>query len=1054
MRRLLLTLLLATTASNVFATPIPNAVTSYSDLTYALTHGGTWNVTANITMNGTSVFDGVSNVAPANSTLTLIGACSPGPCVLDGAGKFGHFVVQSGWLLLQGLTLANGARGYSTVGWTSSTPPIIYDPCPRGSWWTDGGINGGYFDSTSDGTPQGWHQRNLSPVNRSYCGSTVVLPTANFSASNCVFSNNFGFGDSSNGNIGAGGALTLIVAPNFFFSLLNCTFKNNKLNAPVYYHLAPRDSLGGAVYIVQVTLLAGNVVDQSSGLPLPYSLPLSSSSPGHGLIFGCTFSNNVATFSGGAIYSRLTIGSVVIDSCLFMGNVVGQASVIPKSGVGVSGGAISLKGQYTGNYRVINAAPFSVRAKYVLRRTVFSGNSAGILTGSSATNPFPTTSGGAIFSSFSGLSLHIENCTFSGNAAHQGGAVFFSSTSEMANILTEDPEHTTSSYDYYGSTSSTTTSSAQVKVLYASSDLSSVPRATETGYGLSISGSTFNGNTALGGYLASGGALFVSCALVNVSTSTFANNSVTDPTPPAQPGVSTGGAIVATNDCLTSNAVTHPTVTALVVDSCAFISNYAAYRGGAIALAQSARFQPFPSSSHVFGVSLAATRTSFSGHGINTIVGGAVYAETNSRASFANCSFSGNMAVNGAATYQTGGTVMSFSNSSFSGNSATLGGCAYLSSGGNISFDASSTFTSNSATIGSVLYTNDTVPGLTVAGALVNRSGSPWLVADVSNIALNYGQAIAHTPTNYTVLVRGAPVGSTLITRSGAPLLLSVVLTDAYNQTVAFWQDMTVVASCSSSPAALSGKTQTAYALGSASLSTLAVSGTVGQSFPLVVTLASLTLSLISPAVRVNITITIDSCKPLETFDASSLRCLCAVGTYLNSTSGECIRCPAGTFSPQAGATVCQINPTGQVSVTVTTAISTVVLHGVPTSTLGTAQYSFIRESVGNVLNISGSSVRVVSVLPLSTNRHLLSSTSLNVSVTTTATAQTTAVLAGLNDTSVFGTHLTSLLQASGDVRLAVITGATATAPAASFQYTTQECSEGAPSLHVRSCSK
>jgi len=1024
--RLLSLLLLALAATRAACDGI---VTNYTDLQLALASGGTWTVVNNIAMQSGTVYAGAGNT---NVTLTLVGACAASPCALDGASRVGHFNVANGTLHLVGLTLANGVRGLSPDG-------TVHDDCVT--------IN------------------TVRADHKQFCSCTVVQPGAIFTATDVVWSNNLGYGLGTALGGGYGGALALVLAPVFSFSLLGCSFLNNSV-IQTTGRIPARANYGGAVSIEQST-----------------SAFYLSGTPGTGLIKNSLFSGNVANQGGGAVYGRVIVGNVTVDGCVFENNVAGQvavATITSSDGNTISGGALFLTHAPGLNFHYL---AFSSRAYYLFFNTSFISNSAGIPAGPGATLPFPPATGGAIFSGGAGFRIGLLNCTFKGNSAHQGGALFVDGRTLVPKLVTEVQTTTTSTSGDYATSEQVTDFNA------ASGNLAFL-----TGYGTFISNTQFLDNMAVGGFFSSGGAIFLTCAQMNISRSLFVGNSVPDPAPPGQPGVSAGGAILATNDC-SNHYSSLPIVTPLFIAETDFIANAASYFGSAIALAQNGRFRLSPFPSHDSGIALSATSCTFSANGNgSSLLGGAVFSEANATASFTNCAFCNNHAQRGGAAFLGLGSTADFSGSNFSSNMATLGGCVYESSGSRLSLSTVATnhFSANIATIGAVLYTEAVLGSLAVSsvavGVLVNLSGSPWILGS-NNVPQNYGQAVAHAPTSYTILANGMPVGATVLARSGVGLGISVVLTDAYNQTVLFWQDLTVKAACAASPTSLSGTLEASYALGSASLSTLALSGSILQSFNLSLTLASSTLPLFSPALVVSLTVIIAPCDAGETFDAASLKCLCSGGMFKNSSgfcqqcmpgsysptfgsvgclscspgsisnanftgcslcsvgeyqSGEvCTRCPTGTFSPSPGAATCLSNPPGQVSVTVTTATTSLLLYNVSVWALGAGQYSVLKQALASLLNLSGSSVTISNPIPRSAMRMLLISTGLTVAVTSTDNATAAAMLTTLSNASYFASQLTATLQLSMDASLSVISGAAVTLPTTSTAFSTQPCAAG-----------
>lgn len=993
--RLLSLLLLALAATRAACDGI---VTTYTDLQLALASGGTWTVVSDIAMQNGTVYNGASN---ANATLTLVGACAAAsPCVLDGGGNTSHFNVISGTLALVSLWLSNGARGTNSQ-----------DQCVT-----------------------------ISTVYPAvFCGSTVVQPAANFSATDVVWYNNQGYGVPS--HAGAGGALSLAVGLVFSFRLTGCTFEANTVTLPTGgpSGRAPQASVGGAIFISQFGL----------GPFTPYvSLP---AGPGLGSIVNSKFIGNSATLSGGALYSYITVGNITVEGCTFSDNVAGQATAVLSSG-SISGGAVYILGHSSAAYTYLLTTPFSFRAHYLFSGCNFTGNTAGILSGSGASFPFPPTQGGAIFSQYGGRGIAIINSTFTHNSAHQGGAIYFSGSSAVRlDFNAADPVLDSATSDY---------------VTTSGGDTAGTPFVNTTGYLLSISNSSFNNNTAVGGFFAAGGALFVSCAEVVVDRVYFGGNGVPDPAPPAQPGVSAGGAILATNACIAPSALL-PVVTALDVTGSRFEANYATNMGAGVALAQSARFSLIQVPSQTFNMSFSASGGAFVSNSLssNNGLGGALFTDSSSSASFTSTDFEYNSANFGGVIYQADSSASAFSGGALTGNTAQLGGCVYLAGASTISLSSASTiFLNNSAAQGAVVYTEEALMDVVVtsstSGILAVRNGAAFINGS-ANVPLNYGAGLAGVPRNFSLMAGGAPVVApyNLSARSGAPLNLTVLVYDVYDQLVAYWNDLSVKAACVSltstsgttacTATTLGGTSQAPYVQHAASLPDHYAQGLVGTVVHAALTLSSPLLAAFNPPVVLPLTITMMPCGLLQSFDASTLRCVCVAGSSLNA-SGSCNLCPRGTYSATTNSPICLANPAGEVSTTTTTFLSSIAFRGLSVTSFGAPEAALIKASFSAILAAEAVTVGITAASPLFSRRLLSSNTSLTFTVLTTDDAAAAAVQAALGNTTAFSSNLVAALRQSADAVLAGVTSVEAAPPTVISAYSTKPCPAGTFILALR----
>jgi predicted outer membrane repeat protein len=263
--------------------------------------------------------------------------------------------------------------------------------------------------------------------------------------------------------------------------------------------------------------------------------------------------------------------------------------------------------------------------------------------------------------------------------------------------------------------------------------------------------------------------------------------------------------------------------------------------------------------------------------------------------------YSNHTGVNGSAVCLSGGASGSVSGDTFTRNTATsFGGGIYADASSQLSVSANTSFAQNTAVVGACAF-------------IASVAQSPPVVSSASNNgASNYGSGGASPPAAFTLSLGGVALAAApggvynLSSSSSTALGLSVALQDAYGSAVSFWQDFTADITCPGCPAgALLGATHSVYFSSASTFGSLAVAGAPGSVFPLQLLLASPTIPLFVGGLRVNMTVTVTPCPPLQTFDPTSRRCQCGAGSFLNGASGTCSACPVGTYTPLAGATGC-----------------------------------------------------------------------------------------------------------------------------------------------------
>ena len=243
------------------------------------------------------------------------------------------------------------------------------------------------------------------------------------------------------------------------------------------------------------------------------------------------------------------------------------------------------------------------------------------------------------------------------------------------------------------------------------------------------------------------------------------------------------------------------------------------------------------------------------------------------------------------------GTNLTSSNSVYNSNTAASGGVFSLATDPTkwavpyALLLSNITAAGNAATSGAFTYHNDRTP-LRVACAGCTLSG---------NTQANAGAV--PTYFNASAALLSSPSGRLLPT-------LNVTLFDADGNVVNTWQDLVVTISAGSFTG-LSGTTSASYSAGAASFSTLVASDVVGARRVLTYTLSSPTLTALGSLTNTNptgtVTVVVQPCASTEVFDNTTLRCRCAVGSFLNATSAQCQTCGYGYVSTTTGAVACDL---------------------------------------------------------------------------------------------------------------------------------------------------
>ena len=1051
------------------------AVSRLEELRAAAFNGGPYYVNAHLNLTGSLSLNGT------NTSLTLLGnttACG-GLCVLDAKQKGGHFVVSMGYTLtVDRIAFVNSARGGH-----DSEPCLggivrgegIGDALTLSRNCTPGQLGAGYLNIA--------HLNDL-PCGFLRCSSIIVAANASLFVNNSLFANNTG----NAGQFGAmGAAISIVATVGRGLSIENTRFINNVVQD---WASGSWGNSGGAISIDQpfsamnypisptfYTTTDSSHWDWDSIYPAPPPRFLEFQ------ILNCTFTQNQAA-RGGALFLALNSGTLNITGSTFDGNVaLGTFNWL--SGLG---GAI-----YAHQY--VNSRPFKgavndygmpdpdfkfpLHPHYIITACQFLNNAARpksvfLAKGIEAV----ASKGGAVAAQSGGYGISFVRCTFTGNSAANGGALFYSGNSRTNDLfLYNQGLFSKEQVEAYNATDDTfhvpLLDYAQVAEIESdgSDYMSLAPYAEDSSYLLFIDGSTFADNTATSGVtVATGGALHIDCGTAVISGSLFSANSIMS-TGTSFDALNSGGALYATNDCLTADAAHRLTTNVTVLDS-TFVSNQAYASGAAVA----ALDHVYPGSGLQGGtIELAFTGSSFENNA-GSQRGGALYLDVTSHATLLRCNLTGNAADQGGAIYVLGGAAQhNFSYSRFTGNAASMGGAVAAAGAAVIAtnsclYDANTAVNGSGVAIltGSALYSEGDVYSSNAAsafGGAVFSAGNATLSSSImsrntalvgaavfsaaaltlspsaalDNAAKNYGPVTATLPASYALFYSGGVslplTGAALSAPSGATLNLSLQMYDSYSQAVSSWPDLAADISCLScgGSSAIIGNTNAVYFSYLAAFPALAVSGGVGSKAVLGLKVASPSIPLFGASgITINVSVTIAPCGPLEMFQ--NLRCVCAPGTFLNGTSQQCQTCSPGSFSPAPGAVSCTVNPPGFASSTQTTFSSSVTLSGVSAANFGAGQNSTLTATLASTLAAPTAAVLVTAVTSGSpSGRHLLqASAAAAFSVTTVNTTLAPALRKALNASTAFAAALASSLLSSNDPVLSAVTGVAAALPAES----------------------
>jgi hypothetical protein len=317
-------------------------VSNLDQLQAAVATGGTYSITAHITLTGSLTLNGT------NTSLTLLGSTSDcgGLCVLDANLVGGHFVVPMNYtLVMDSVTLVNSRRG---VGWPeacvggvlpgSAQPLTMSGRCSAGPF--------SYADLSNR-----WNDWNDIPCANLMCSSVVVAANASLYVANSRFSSNGGTSDAS--YIALGAAIGMIPAAHGEFVITNTSFVDNFVQSTVGSTL----NSGGAIAMLQpynafeypVHFRGGFAAEseiaasRSSDLDYLDMSYLTTRTGGGGYkppitLTDCIFSGNTAQ-TGGALFLALNAGNLTVERCTFHDNTA-QGNYQLASG---AGGAVYIR---------------------------------------------------------------------------------------------------------------------------------------------------------------------------------------------------------------------------------------------------------------------------------------------------------------------------------------------------------------------------------------------------------------------------------------------------------------------------------------------------------------------------------------------------------------------------------------------------------------------------------------------------------------------------------------------------------------------------------------
>ena len=903
-------------------------------------------------------------ISPSRS-VTIVGACDPGPCQLDAQGLHRHFEVYNSGLRLQNLELVNGQGPTDYSGnYLQYQIGGAYDILTLwggGAVFADGGsvveLNNCTLSGNVAHPPGGGAIASLAmhPLSVTVTSSSLTYNLAYGSSGGAIYTrggvvlSNVSF---ASNQATYGGAVYAVLGVN----ATNCAFSQNGAlltgGAVVVPALSATDT--GLVAYYRPALidrwLPPRVQPDSAFSATSFTANSCSGAGGQGgAVYAptgtsvgltrCTFAFNSANLAGGALYgdgvtdvgssfyANLIMNNGVPDACSSAGG--GALAVVGTRGLSLSGtvfdsnqgktqgGAIlaTYQSPYSDFVEVANAVYVTaVLNDVVLTNNIVTtggggamvlSNLAASLSNVTCANNSASNSGvGGCLNALQlgGLSIG-RGSVFSGNGAGSGGAVGISCGIPCAGTAYA-----------CGSGGFTFKPSIVVKISQTAFSLNGATSQGGALYvrggGLVLNQTSFVGNFVQG-LVAQGGGLFM--AEYWASGAAFAL---------APAGLSLVNASFVRNMALVTSSYSSPTEL--------FSQVSAPGSGGAMMFSSTVNAAPLT----------ATAGTTWIGNYANTA--GAAYINGRTVLTLNNASFSSNAATGTAGALlltmpaSLPSTMLAtFSNVAFIFNSAQLGGAVALYS--SVAVAASGcTWSNNSAINGGAFFLSVAdgacsvaLTGTSTIGNTASASGGlyytdatdPASAPNVSctgtctsNTALNGPNSLVAVPVRHVCSLNGSV---TSIKSGRAVPAFNVSLYDGLGQLVASAPD--VVVTITSTSSGMAGTTAAPYTGGAATFQSLIFTDMPGTAIVLTWHVSSTSLDSVNGQTG-SAQVVIAPCDALEVLDTTQLKCVCQAGTVLSVLATatvvtySCQLCPAGQHAPYSGSSSCTINTPGYYS--------------------------------------------------------------------------------------------------------------------------------------------
>ena len=226
---------------------------------------------------------------------------------------------------------------------------------------------------------------------------------------NCTFASNFA-------TTGVGGVVQEVTLANLDFD--NCTFVNNvALTSGGAVAASPQigapSGFTDAVFSFTNCVFIGNSAQQGGALYAAYALPLLLVS-----VSGCSFQQNMAESSGGAVYITMQTGAVALYNNEFVSNIAD------------TGGAVYL---ITGTALTITNSTWRNNHALSFGGALYAENGAyATINASTLLSNTAESLGGAVYSRMTDLTF--QSVSFVNNSAVQGGALYFVAARVLASV--------------------------------------------------------------------------------------------------------------------------------------------------------------------------------------------------------------------------------------------------------------------------------------------------------------------------------------------------------------------------------------------------------------------------------------------------------------------------------------------------------------------------------------------------------------------------------------------------------------------------------------------